>query len=136
MVELAVWYDQDAGDDSRPGQSEIIVRTDDELDALIDRVLAETVSHRCPAAIQVGINGRAGYPILEVGLGHVMGFIHYHADDAGGTKGDGNPDDYAEYVYMGSLSEVPADSEVPIADVRRGLHEFLTTGLRPSVIQD
>lgn len=128
MVELAVWYDQDED------QDEIIIRSEEELDALIGRVLAETEDHRCPAAIQVNINGRDGFPVLEVGLGQEKGFIRYYADDAGSTKGDGDPDDRAEYIYMSNLSVVPADVEVDIQTVRRGLVEFLETGKRPSVV--
>ncbi|MGX7824123.1 Imm1 family immunity protein [Actinokineospora sp. 24-640] len=136
MVELAVWYDQDAGDDFREGDGEIIIRTQEELDALVDRVLRETVDHRCPAAIQVSINGRKGLPVLEVGLGQERGFIQYHAEDGGSTKGNGSPEEYVEYVYMGNLSEVQADVEVDITQVRQGLIEFLETGRRPSVVRD
>ncbi|MDQ3576474.1 MAG: Imm1 family immunity protein [Actinomycetota bacterium] len=129
MVELAVWYDQDED------QDEIIIRTEDELNVLIDRVLDETKGHRCPAAIQVGVKDNEGYPVLEVGLGQEMGFIQYHAEDGGSTSGDGNSDSYVEYVYMGNLSEVQADVEVSIQQVRQGLVEFLRTGARPSVVQ-
>ncbi|WP_156756167.1 Imm1 family immunity protein [Actinokineospora pegani] len=34
------------------------------------------------------------------------------------------------------LSEVAADTEVPIDVVRRGPHEFLATGTRPSVVHE
>ncbi len=136
MVELAIWYDQDAGDDFREGDGEIIIRTQEELDSLVDRVLRETVDHRCPAAVQVSINGRKGLPVLEVGLGQTKGFIQYHAEDEGSTKGEGDPDQYVEYVYMGNLSEVQADVEVDIHQVRRGLVEFFETGQRPSVVED
>ncbi|MGQ0840553.1 Imm1 family immunity protein [Actinokineospora sp.] len=129
MVELAVWYDQDED------QDEIVVRTVDELNTLIDRVLAETTGHRCPAAIQVNISGQDGFPILEVGLGQDKGFIRYYADVAGSTKGDGDPDARAEYIYMSNLSVVPADVEVDIQQVRSGLIEFLETGKRPAVVR-
>jgi hypothetical protein len=129
VVELAVWYDQDED------QDEYIIRTEDELNALIDRVLRETKDHRCPAAIQVNISGQDGFPILEVGLGQDKGFIRYYADDAGATKGEGSPDDRAEYIYMGNLSVVPADVEVDMSTVRRGLLEFLRTGGRPEVVE-
>ncbi|OLR94042.1 Imm1 family immunity protein [Actinokineospora bangkokensis] len=136
MAELGVWYDQDSRDAYDEGDPVIPMRTAAELDALIERVRADTVAHRCPAMIQVGILGNEGYPVLEVGLGQDKGFIHYHAHDAGRTIGDGDPATTVEYVYMGSLSDVPADSEVPIETVRRGLHEFLATGTRPSVVSE
>ncbi|MGQ0840644.1 Imm1 family immunity protein [Actinokineospora sp.] len=135
MVELAIWYDQDAESDYAEGDPAILARTAAELDTLIDRVLAETRQHRCPAMIQVGINGNSGLPILEVGLGETKGFITYHAEDGGSTKGDGNPDRFVEYVYVGNLSEIRSDIEVSIEDVRRGLHEFMSTGRRPTVIR-
>lgn len=135
MVELAVWYDQDVeGDDDEEGLA-IVVRTAAELDALIDRVLEETRDHRCPAMIQVGLLGNDGLPVLEVGLGQTRGFITYHAQDGGSTRGEGNLDEFAEYVYMGNLSEIRAGYEVPVEDVRRGLREFLATGTRPSVVR-
>ncbi len=130
MVELAVWYDQDEDED------EIIIRTEAELHALIDRVIEESKGHRCPAAIQMNINGQDGFPVIEVGLGLEKGFIRYYADDAGTTKGDGDPNERAEYIYMSNLSVVPADVEVDIQSVRRGLVEFLETGKRPGVVED
>ncbi|WP_156758043.1 Imm1 family immunity protein [Actinokineospora pegani] len=136
MAELGVWYDQDSSDAYQEGDPVIPVRTAGELDALIDRVRAETVSHRCPAMIQVGLLGNEGYPVLEVGLGQDKGFIHYNAQDARRTIGDGDPNANVEYVYMGSLGEVPADSEVSIDVVRQGLHEFLATGTRLSVVRE
>lgn len=135
MVELEVWYDQEPANDLSEGDPAIVVRTSDELDALIDRVLEETKDNRVGAMIQVGIRGNTGYPVLEVGLGREKGFIQYHADDGGSTKGSGSADKLAEYVYMGNLSEVSADVEVALDQVRRGLHEFLVIGERPSVVE-
>lgn len=135
MVELEFWYDQEPENDLSEGDPAIVIRTAAELDELIDRVLAETKDNRVAAMIQVGIRGNLGYPILEVGLGQEKGFLQYHAEDAGSTKGNGSPDALAEYVYMGNLSEVPADVEVPLSTVRQGLHEFLRTGERPSVVE-
>lgn len=136
MVEVEVWYDQTPANDFHPGDPTIRVRAPEELDALIDRVLGETRGHRCPASVQMKIFGNERDPVLEVGLGQDRGYIHYLADDAGRTVGDGDPDAYVEYVYMGNLGEVPADSEVPLDVVRRGLHEFLATGARPSGLHD
>ena len=136
MVEVEVWYDQTPANDFHPGDPTIRIGTTEELDALIDRVRAETREHRCPASIQMKIVGNERDPVLEVGLGQDTGYIHYLADDAGRTLGDGDPEATVEYVYMGNLGEVPADSEVPIDLVRHGLHEFLATGRRPSVVRD
>ncbi|MGX7827602.1 Imm1 family immunity protein [Actinokineospora sp. 24-640] len=131
MVGLKVWYEHP---DDPAAEPFFVIDSTDELNAFIDRVQDETKDHRCPAAIQVNINGRAGFPILEVGIGQEKGFMRYYADDAGSTKGDGDPNDRAEYIYMSHLSVVPADVEVDIHTVRLGLVEFLETGKRPSVI--
>ncbi|WP_082860028.1 Imm1 family immunity protein [Alloactinosynnema sp. L-07] len=135
MVELEVWYDQDAENDYGSGDPAYVVSTVGELNALVDRVLVETRDHRCPAMIQVNVHGQR-LPVLEVGLGRERGFIVYHAEDGGSTKGDGDPLARVEYVYMGSLSETSADVEVGLHDVRHGLMEFMETGQRPSVIHD
>lgn len=135
MVELEVWYDQVSANDFHPGDPAIVLRTPAELDALIDRVRAETRGHRVPAMVQVNVLGTEGEPVLSVGLGQDSGFIHYSARDFGRTIGDGDPEATVEYTYCGSLSEVPADSEVPIEAVRLGVHEFMATGRRPSVVR-
>jgi hypothetical protein len=136
VVEAEVWYDQAPANDFHPGDPTIRVANTVELDELINRVREETREHRCPASIPMKIVGNERDPVLEVGLGRDKGCIQHIADDAGRTIGDGEPDAAVEYVYLGSLGEVPADSEVPIDIVRRALHEFLTTGRRPSVVRD
>ncbi|WP_424183283.1 Imm1 family immunity protein [Actinokineospora sp. G85] len=136
MVELEVWYNQIPKNKFHPGEPTIKVRTAAELDALIDRIRAETRDHRCPASIQMKVLANERDPVLEVGLGQDKGYIHYLADDFGRTVGDGDPDATVEYVYMSNLGEVPADSEVSIDVVRQGLHEFLATGTRPSVVRE
>ncbi|QWF80977.1 Imm1 family immunity protein [Amycolatopsis sp. CA-230715] len=136
MVELEIWYDQEPENDLGPGDPPIVVDTAAELDQLLDRVLEETKGNRFGQMIQVGIKGISGYPVLEVGLGKTLGFITYHDEHGGSTKGDASVDELVEYVYMGTVSEVSADVEVPMTTVRRGLHEFLATGSRPSVVED
>lgn len=85
--------------------------------------------------IQLNPHGRK-LPVLEVGLGQAKGFIIFHSAENGGTRGDGDAHDRVEYVYMGNLSEVPADVEVDIAQVRAGLVEFMQTGTRPGAVVD
>ncbi|MGW4483703.1 Imm1 family immunity protein [Amycolatopsis sp. NPDC004368] len=134
MVELEIWYDQEPENDFAEGDPAIVVTTPAALDQLLDRVLDETRDNRLGQMIQLGIKGRTGYPVLEVGLGETLGFIVYHDTRGGSTRGDGDPEEFVEYVYQGNVSEVPADVEVPVATVRRGLHQFLTTGKQPSVV--
>ncbi|OLT38663.1 hypothetical protein BJF85_08100 [Saccharomonospora sp. CUA-673] len=39
------------------------------------------------------------------------------------------------YYYMGSDTEFPVDAEVPLADIRRAAHEFMSNGTRPTCVQ-
>ncbi|WP_432857301.1 Imm1 family immunity protein [Amycolatopsis sp. CA-161197] len=48
-------------------------------------------------------------------------------------RGDGDPGELVEYVYQGNVPEVLAGVEVPVATVRRGLHEFLASGTSPEL---
>ncbi len=136
MIELQAWYDQAPEDDAHPGDPAISIRTAAEVDALIEHVQFETRDHRVPAIVQLNILGTEQYPVISAGLGQTTGFIHHFDHDAGRTRGDGDPEASVEYTYCGSLSEVPADSVVSIDVVRRGLHEFLATGTRPSALHD
>ncbi|WP_255364663.1 Imm1 family immunity protein [Alloactinosynnema sp. L-07] len=50
------------------------------------------------------------------------------------NKGDGAPDWIVEYVYMGHVTDMTADAEIPIEAVIDGLREFMETGGKPSII--
>lgn len=133
MVKLDIWYAQTPEDDD--GYVANRVTTAAELDELIARILAETAGHAAPPMIQVAISGVKRSPALEVGLGKDKGFIGYTARTEGGwTRGDGDPSTVVDYIYLGNHTQVPADVEVPLSVVRQGLHEFLSTGERPSVV--
>jgi hypothetical protein len=131
VVALEVWYQHASDDEASP----LVVETTEQLDDLLDRILNETVDNRVPPMVQVAVAGDWKRGVMEVGLGQNKGFILYQTADGGNTKGDGSPEDVVEYVYMGNLTEMPADVEVSLQEVRRGLHEFLETGARPSVVQ-
>ena len=135
MVALDIWYDQTPKDDE--GNVVIRVNTAAEPDALIDRLIEETAGNVAPPMIQVALSGVKRSPALEVGLGKEKGFIGCTSRTEGGrTIGDGDPDTLVAYIYMGNHSEVPAGVEVPMSTVRRGLHEFLVTGVRPGVVEN
>jgi hypothetical protein len=136
VVALEVWYDQTPENELSEGAPAIIVTTPAELDQLIDRILRETADHVSPAMIQVALSGVERSPVLEVGLGKEKGFIGFTSrEDAGMSRGDGSPDVVVEYIYGGNVSEIPASAEVPMGEVRRGVHEFMATGQQPSVIE-
>jgi hypothetical protein len=135
VVALEIWYDQDTANDLGDGDPAIVVSSIEELDAFVDRVLAETKTHTAPPMIEVSIAGNPTSPAMHVGLGQNRGFIFYMAADGGWTKGDPSRDDVATYVYVGNASEVAGNTEVPIAEVREGLREFMEMGERPRIIR-
>lgn len=136
MVALEIWYDQTPENDLSEGDPAIVATTAAELDQLIDRILAETADHVSPPMIQVALSGVERSPVLEVGLGKEKGFIAFTSREiAGTTNGDGDPNAVVEYVYSGNVSEVPASAEIPMPEVREGLHEFLRTGQRPKIVE-
>jgi hypothetical protein len=134
VVTLEVWYDQEPENDFGPGDPPILIRTELELHTFIDQVLDETKTHEAPAMIQAVNADDPHSAVLQVGLDQEKGFIGYGASDGGWTQGEGDPDERVEYIYMGNVSAVRASVEVPIAAVRQGLVEFLTTGQKPKVV--
>ncbi|MGQ0841561.1 Imm1 family immunity protein [Actinokineospora sp.] len=135
MVTLEIWYDQEPENDFGAGDPPILVSTPAELQAFIHRVQVETATHEAPAMVQATIACDPQSAVLQVGLGATKGFIGYGAVDGGWTRGDGDPDERVEYIYMGNLSPVRASVEVPIEVVQLGLAEFLETGRKPGVIR-
>ncbi|MDQ3576638.1 MAG: Imm1 family immunity protein [Actinomycetota bacterium] len=134
MVELEIWYDQDTANDFGDGDPAIVVASPEALDTFVDRVLDETKTHTAPPMIEVGIAGNQTAPALHVGLGQERGFIFYMAPDGGWTVGDQNRTDVVTYVYVGNATEITGNTEIPIAEVREGLREFMRTGHRPKII--
>lgn len=131
MVGLKVWYEHP---DDPTADPFLVIGSPGELDAFIDRVREETKGNRCPPMVQAVVDGGARLPILQIGLGQDKGFVGYSAKDGGWTRGMGSEAEIVEYVYMGNLTEIKASVEVSIETVRQGLHEFMATGQRPSII--
>lgn len=128
---LEIWYDQRPANDFGAGDPAIVVETAEELDALVDRVLAAAVSAEVPPMIEVSVKDDFKAPVLEVGLGQERGFVHVLSKDGGWSAGDDALTGTASYDYMGQVREVPASSEVPTAVVRECLHRFLDTVADP-----
>src|SRR5262245_59571718 len=115
----------------RPGQGDdpLVVRTDDEVDHLVDALLAEpyensvAVCHHLDRPLSA--TGKPDHEFLvavdrEAGIGalcHRDRGIHF---SQGGRSGDDN----AVYYYMGSDREFPRDSDIPIDLLREAVKEF------------
>lgn len=120
MTTLEVWYEQ---------TGPAVVTTVEELDAVVDRVIAMAASDPVPALAQVVVQGAPEDGLyLEVGLGNERGVVTAIGPEGGRSKGDASQMGTVMYDYVGHTAEVPAAAEVPIADVRQALREFLTSG--------
>ncbi|MEU4741204.1 Imm1 family immunity protein [Actinosynnema sp. NPDC023658] len=130
MVALEAWYDWKA-------EGPTVVHDPVELDAVLDIV----VGLNDPTTVQLLIHGDPGHAILDVGLDATTGrgVLYYAGPDAPEaciSKGPYITEPPPIYYFTGSDTEFPADAEIPLADVRRAAHEYMTTGGgRPGGIQ-
>lgn len=122
---LEIWYTHDG-----PERVAAVA----ELDALVDRILTDFQGAAASAMIQVAVEGEWTRGVLEVGLGPERGFIFFLAEDGGQSEGDFSRTDFVTYDYMGSVREIPGSAEVPMAQIRAGLREFLETGEKPKTV--
>ncbi|WP_372511424.1 Imm1 family immunity protein [Lentzea californiensis] len=58
----------------------------------------------------------------------VLFYSNQRLPDAYASQGSDTADSAPIYYYMGSDTEFPATAEIPLADVRRAAHEYMSTG--------
>jgi hypothetical protein len=121
------------------GEAPLRIQTPRDVDRLIDGLLAEDYSNSVAALYVEGRLNAAGVPDHEllVAINNedgAVGALRYMG--SGGTyysQGQAGSNKQATYYYTGSDREFPADSEIPIEQVRQALQEFLESGgQRPS----
>jgi hypothetical protein len=130
MVALRAWYDPD---DDEP----TIINTVADVDTFLDRLVADSSTSHIPPLMQLSRREPNAWAVLHIGV-HVDHGVITHTDATGtvvttnGTAADGS----LTYDYMGHLREVPANAEIPLPDVCRAVHEFVTTnGHRPTTVE-
>lgn len=125
---LRAWYDPDNDDEP------VIVATVGDADALLDRLAADRPAMRLPPLLQLSRRDADGWGVLHVGVNTDTGILT-HTDATGSfvtTNGAAPADRPLAYDYMGHVREVPGNAEIPLADVRAAMHEFVTSnGARP-----
>jgi hypothetical protein len=127
------------------GSNPQILRTPADVDALIDALLEQTWENETAALFHLD------HPVNEHGLPDHEFFVVVDSEThtgalrycgrwqgQGGTwfsQGDNGRTGIVLHLYMESDNEWPADSEIPLDDVRTAVKEFLTTaGQRPTNI--
>lgn len=121
------------------GQHPVTISTADDVDALVDRVCAES-PERAPILMEVHISGDPYSQGLDVGVDGDRGALRYSGRDwpegiysTGDGPVDGEP---LRYFYMDSDTEFPPNANVPLATVREAIREFLATdGARPTCVE-
>jgi hypothetical protein len=128
------------------GADPVILSSDEDVDALVDAVLAEEFGNSVAALyvaerpkterdmpdheLRVAFNSEAGVGGLR--------YAGRHEDRAGVWYASGKTSERDEvfYYYMGHDEGWPQDSEVPIEDVRAAVKEFLeSVGGRPATAE-
>jgi hypothetical protein len=112
-----------------------------DVDRLIDGLLSEDYSHSVAALYVEGRINAAGAPDHEllVAVNNEDGDVGALRYMGGGgnyyTHGSNSADKEITYYYTGSDREFPADSEVPLAQIREAVKEFLVASERPTVVE-
>ncbi|GAA3885641.1 hypothetical protein GCM10022243_58080 [Saccharothrix violaceirubra] len=152
--ELEVWFDA-AQDETVP----VLVRTDAELDALLDRLVDRDLPHPPNMTLTtrplVGPHATPDHLVKidtdrSAGLGAILllgpldivpttALDHDRIDPEGGiwvTRTDPPAPDTAPPLYIDKATRTryPHDAALPLATWRIALHELLHTGLRPTTV--
>jgi hypothetical protein len=115
------------------GADPVVVTKADDVDQLIDALVAESWEN-CVAALYVdGRLNQAGVPDHELLVAvdyedKAAGALRYMGGGTYFSKGNVEDDTSVLYYYMGSDREFPRGSVLLIADIRAAVKEFLQTG--------
>ncbi|MBT8226775.1 MAG: hypothetical protein HKP61_17115 [Dactylosporangium sp.] len=132
---VEAYFDQDHG------EHPIVVRRDEDMDALIDALLAQPFSNSM-ATLYVAERplNAAGVPDHEFAIGvdaeDGVGSLWYMGAGGGWySQGARSQRDEVYYCYMGNDRDFPADSVIPLELVRQAAKEFLANaGARPVAV--
>ncbi|MGZ0152005.1 Imm1 family immunity protein [Kribbella sp. WER1] len=134
MTVVKAYYKHEHGD------APLRLQTPDDVDQLVDGLLAEDYSNSVAAMYVEGGLNAAGVPNHELLMAinnedGDVGALRYMGE--GGTyysQGQAGGDNELTYYYTGSDREFPADSEIPIEQIRQTVKEFIESGERPPSI--
>ncbi|MFI1539828.1 Imm1 family immunity protein [Streptomyces anandii] len=123
------------------GDEPVLLRSSSDVDALIDALLASRPSENLAALYSLErplmSAGVPDHELLVAADGELQVGVIGFMDDGNFVSFDpSNGRGETSYSIMGSVTEFPSRSEIPIALVRRAVKEFLSFGgQRPTCIQ-
>ncbi|MEV5921964.1 Imm1 family immunity protein [Streptomyces pseudogriseolus] len=123
------------------GDNPVLIQTPDDVDALIDALLGSQPSENLAAlhSLERPLMP-AGVPDHELLVGvdgkNQVGVLAFMDDGNFVSFNPSNKRGEAPYSIMGSSTEFPSESEIPIASVRQAVKQFLSSGgQRPDCIE-
>ncbi|GAA3889833.1 hypothetical protein GCM10022243_63280 [Saccharothrix violaceirubra] len=126
MATLEVWYDQMPENDFGPGDPAIIVGTEAEPAALVDRVSAKSATQPCPSIVSMYVAGDPyGHPSLNAGIGAERAYVRIGSRTSIRTVGDADAVGETTYDFQGHGEPIPRRHEVPLAIVREVLAAYM-----------
>ncbi|MGW4591896.1 Imm1 family immunity protein [Amycolatopsis thermoflava] len=131
MVTLEVWYNQRPDNDFSEGDPAILIRTPDELDALITQMQQDGKGKPVPPMAECSVSGDPMRGAFYLGVGQDKGFVLFMTPEPAQTTGDTTLTGEVTYDYMAHLREIPASYEVPIEQVRQAARAFLEYEVLP-----
>jgi hypothetical protein len=131
VVAIEAWYDGEADEP-------ITIRTVEDLDALLDRMVAEALGFVVPPLAELSWQDADGWAVVYVGISakNDLGVItHSDRDGSVISSNGGDGGDAVSYDYMGNLRDLPDSAEIPLVDVRQAMREFVAAdGARPTSV--
>jgi hypothetical protein len=129
VVALEAWFD---GDTDEP----TIIGTAAELDVVLDTV----AGWEGPHIVQLLVADDPGHAIFDVALHGKAerGALYYSARnrETWFSRGTETAAETPIYYYMSSPTEYPTDAEIPLTEVRRAAHEYMSNGgSRPTGVE-
>ncbi len=123
MATLKAIYDRETGD------SPVLIRTQDELSALVDRVSTYSAGNPCASIVEISVaDDPYGFPTMYAGIGRTAGYVHEYWDPARATIGERDATGNALFDLQGNGQEIPVYQLVPLTIVRAVLAAYLEHG--------
>jgi hypothetical protein len=116
-----------------------LLRTDDDIDAFLTELLNAGPDYQSAAvyAIDEATDEDPAHElVIGVDQATALGAVRYAGDEGEWfSRGERINPDGVRYLYYGTAHEFPADSEVPLDQVRQALRELLSSeGGRPESV--
>jgi hypothetical protein len=118
------------------GPQETTVSTIAELDALLDRITAEAARTGRPELPTLYDNkGRS----LAIGVADRLSVLSWSDDNADDdtalSQGDETVTGEVKFFYGNQFSFFPSTALIPIEQARQAMRQFMTAGIRPTVVR-